>query len=76
MKAGKELGRVKGYPVLTELEWKLKGESCLAEKAAVGEAADSEDKRIFAFTLEVKSHQVEPVHDSAFLPPAGYKQAP
>jgi hypothetical protein len=35
---------------------------------------DIGDKPIFQFTAEVKSHKVESVHDSVFVPPVGYRK--
>ena len=33
LKAGKELDKIKGYPVLTELTWNLMGDACAAKAA-------------------------------------------
>jgi hypothetical protein len=103
LKAGKELEKIKGYPVLTQLAWNLKGDACaasetdkgadkssapnstgdllsgitdyFAKKKADETMKDIGDKPIFSFSSEVKSHKVEPVHDSVFLPPKNYTQS-
>lgn len=100
LNAGKELGKIKGYPVLTQLSWNLQGDACaekesdagssgksssgnvlssvtdfFAKKKADDTAKDIAAKPIFYFTSEVKSHKVEPVHDSVFSPPRGYTLA-
>ena len=103
LKAGKELEKIKGYPVLTQLTWNLKGDACTASesdgspdksstpsskgdllssvtdffaKKKTDEAMkDIADKPIFSFTSEVKSHKVDPVHDSVFSPPKDYTLA-
>ena len=103
LKAGKELEKIKGYPVLTQLAWNLKGDACAGSQSdsSTGKSStpaskddflssvtdfftkkktdeamkDLADKPIFSFTSEVKSHKVEPVHDSVFSPPKNYKLA-
>jgi hypothetical protein len=103
LKAGKELEKIKGYPVLTQLTWKLTGDACATSKSDSGAdksstpknngdllssvtdffakkktddtMKDIADKPIFSFTSEVKSHKVEPVHDSVFSPPKNYTLA-
>ena len=103
LKAGKELEKIKGYPILTQLAWNLKGDACAAsepDKSPENSSAPSSagdllssvtdyfakkktdetmkdigDKPIFSFSSEVKSHKVEPVHDSVFLPPKNYTQS-
>jgi len=34
LKAGKELEKIKGYPVLTQLAWNLKGDACASSESA------------------------------------------
>ena len=103
LKAGKEMEKIKGYPVLTQLAWNLKGDACaasetdksaeksstpsskgdilssvtdyFAKKQADDTMKDLADKPIFSFTAELKSHKVEAVHDSVFLPPKNYALA-
>jgi len=107
LRAGKELDKIKGYPVLTELTWNLEGDACAAKEEAgstdspsgsssaptsVSGAVSSvaswfakkktdekvqeiADAAILSFSTEVKSHQVLPVNDSAFQPPANFKLA-
>lgn len=103
LKTGKELEKIKGYPILTQLAWNLKGDACaaaesdsgsdkpstpkstgdllssvtdfVAKKKADETMKDIADKPIFSFTSEVKSHNVEPVHDSLFSPPKNYTLA-
>ncbi len=103
LKAGKELEKIKGYPILTQLAWNLKGDACAAsesDKSADKSSTPSSsgdilssiadyfakkktdetmkdigDKPIFSFSSEVKSHKVEPVHDSMFSPPKNYVQS-
>ena len=33
LKAGKELEKIKGYPILTQLAWNLKGDACVASES-------------------------------------------
>jgi hypothetical protein len=101
LKAGKEMEKIKGYPILTQLSWNLKGDACAAtesdsapdkssapagkgdllssvadyftRKKADETMKDIGDKPIFSFTSEVKSHKVEAVHDSVFLPPKNFR---
>lgn len=107
LKAGKELEKIKGYPVLTTLTWDLKGDACAEQQDAEPKEADgggtaiprsagdlissvtqyfvkkktdetmkeAADKPLLAFTTEVKSYRIEPVRDSVFSPPRGFKQA-
>ena len=103
LKAGKELEKIKGYPILTQLAWNLKGDACaasetdkgteksstpsssgdllssvtdfFARKKAEDTMKDIGDKPIFSFSSEVKSHKVEAVHDSVFVPPKNYVQS-
>lgn len=103
MKAGKEMEKIKGYPVLTQLAWNLNGDACaasesdkspdksstpsssgdllssvtdyFAKKKADETMKDISDKPIFSFSSEVKSHKVEAVHDSVFVPPKNYVMA-
>lgn len=41
LKAGKELDKIKGYPVLTELAWNFSGDACAAEEKAAEEDAST-----------------------------------
>ena len=103
LKAGKELEKIKGYPILTQLAWNLNGDACaapatdkgteksstpsssgdllssvtdfFARKKAEDTMKDIGDKPIFSFSSEVKSHKVEAVHDSVFVPPKNYVQS-
>lgn len=103
LKAGKELEKIKGYPILTQLAWNLKGDACAASESVSSSdksstpsskgdllssvtdyfakkktdetMKDIADKPIFSFSAEVKSHKVEAVHDSVFLPPKNYTLA-
>lgn len=106
LKAGKELDKIKGYPVLTELTWNMLGDACAAkEEAKTASSSDSgsmpssvsgamssvaswftkkktDEKAqeiaqaaILSFTVEVKSHKIDPVNDSMFSPPKNYALA-
>ncbi|HVY07759.1 MAG TPA: hypothetical protein VHB46_17415 [Burkholderiales bacterium] len=101
LKAGTEIQKIKGYPIMTQLAWNLKGDACASTQADGGSDKSSSskgdlmssitdyfakkkvdeatkdfgDKPIFSFTAEVKSHKVEAVHDSVFLPPKNYTQS-
>ncbi len=98
LKAGSDMQKIKGYPILTQLSWNLAGDACassttdaeadksapatkgdimssITEYFAKKKTAEIGDKPIFQFTAEVKSHKVESVHDSVFLPPKNYVQS-
>jgi hypothetical protein len=103
LRAGKELERIKGNPILTELTWDLKGDACARPEGAQpvqssgssssgsvisqvsdwfvrkqGDAAakDMAGKPLLSFRVETRLRRVEPVHDSVFNIPRGYKLAP
>jgi hypothetical protein len=107
MRAGKELEKIKGYPILTELTWNLAGDACSNQEQAAGSSSSSSssstpssvggavssvaswfakrktdekakeiaDSAILSFVVEVKSHGVQPINDSVFSPPKGYRMA-
>jgi len=65
----KKPDEVKGQPILIKVTWSFAGEACsMAETMK-----DIGDKPLFTFTLEVNSHRMEPLHDSLFALPKGYK---
>ena len=39
LNAGKQLEKIKGYPVLTQLEWDLKGDACAEKQADAGSSS-------------------------------------
>ena len=41
LKAGKELDKIKGYPVLTELTWNLMGDACAPKAEAKADSSES-----------------------------------
>jgi hypothetical protein len=41
LKAGRDLEKIKGYPVLTQLTWNLTGDACAAKEEASGSASAS-----------------------------------
>jgi hypothetical protein len=44
LKAGKELEKIKGYPILTQLAWNLKGDACAAAETDSGSDKSSTPK--------------------------------
>jgi len=93
--AGKQLSKIQGHPILTQVEWRVEGNACgakdseaaAAPQPGIGgmlsglggmlgkkEEQSAGPKPILSFTVEVKAIGVEPVHDSLFAVPAGYKR--
>ncbi len=67
----KKLDKVKGQPILMNVTWRFTGEACSMDEAM----KDIGDKPLFMFMSEVKSHKMEPLHDSLFAPLKDYKRA-
>jgi hypothetical protein len=91
---GREMGKIKGHPISTRIDWNMQGNACEPKEAASGNRAptsasgvvsgitdmftkkkteEAESRPILSFVVEVKSLKVEPVHDSMFAVPKGYK---
>jgi hypothetical protein len=70
IRASRQLESIKGQPISTRIDWSLDGNAC-----APKEGARDASKPILSFTIEVKSLKVEPVRDSVFTVPPGYKLA-
>ena len=66
----KKLDKVKGQPIMADVKWRFTGEACSVDETMKGVG----DKPLFTFTLEVKSHGLEALHDSLFAPPKDYKR--
>jgi hypothetical protein len=66
----KKLDTVKGRPILMNVKWSFAGEACSMNETM----KDIGDKPLFTFISEVKSHRMEPLHDSLFVPPKDYKR--
>lgn len=65
----KKVDKLKGEAILTTVNWSFSGEAC-----AMNEAKDAAgDAPLFTLSSEIKSHRVEPRHDSIFAPPRDYK---
>jgi hypothetical protein len=100
--AGKQLDKIKGYPISTKLAWTMNGNACASKESSNEESQsdsistspqglvsglagifakkktedamnDAEGEPIFSFSTEVKLLKVEPLHDSIFTVPAGYR---
>jgi hypothetical protein len=69
--SAKKLDKVKGQPILMNVTWRFSGEAC-AMDAFMKEVGD---RPLFTFMSEVKSYNLEALHDSLFAPPKGYKRA-
>jgi hypothetical protein len=67
IRSSRQLESVKGQPISTKIDWSLEGNACAPEEGA--------KEPILSFTIEVKSLKVEPVRDSVFNVPPGYKLA-
>lgn len=67
----KNLDKVKGQPILMNMTWRFAGEAC-AMDASTKEVGD---EPLFTFMSDVKSYNLEALHDSLFAPPKGYKRA-
>ena len=67
----KKLDKVKGQPILMNVTWRFAGEACSMDETM----KDIGDKPLFTFMSEVKSHIIEPLHNSLFAPPKDYKRA-
>ena len=65
LNAGKQLEKIKGHPVLTQLEWNLKGDAC-AEKQADAGASSSGSKDLMASVTDLFSSKKS--DDSASKP--------
>lgn len=101
LNAGRQMEKIRGYPISTQLTWNMAGNACaprekenkasssksaptsisglagmFAEKKTDDAMKESEGEPILSFTVEVKSLKVEPVHDSVFSVPNGYKLVP
>jgi hypothetical protein len=66
--SARKLDKVKGQPILTNVKWTLAGEACSMDEAM----KDIGYKPLFTFTSEVKTHKMQPLHDSLFVPSRGY----
>lgn len=66
----KKLDKVKGQPILMNVKWGFAGEACSMDETM----KDIGDRPLFTFLWEVKSHKLEPRHDSLFAPPKDYKR--
>ena len=64
-----KLDAVKGEPILVLAKWHLTGAACSMDELR----GDAAYKPLFTFVSEVKSHKLEPLHDSLFSPPRKYK---
>lgn len=69
--SARKLDKVKGQPILTNVTWRLTGEAC-AMDASMKEIGDMP---LFTFMWEVKSYNLEALHDSQFAPPKDYRRA-
>jgi hypothetical protein len=67
----KKLDKVKGQPILMNVTWRFTGQACAMDAAM----KDIGDEPLFKFMAEVKSYNLEALHDSLFAPPKGYKRA-
>jgi hypothetical protein len=67
--SARKVDKVKGQPILTNVKWTLAGEACSMDETM----KDIGYKPLFTFTSEVKTHRMQPLHDSLFVPPKGYK---
>ena len=67
----RKLDKVKGQPILINVKWSFAGEACSMDEVM----KDIGDKPLFTFMSEVKSHKMEPLHDSLFAPPKDFKRA-
>ena len=61
---------MKGQPILMNVKWSFTGEACSTNETM----KDIGDTPLFTFIWEVKSHRMEPLHDSLFVPPKDYKR--
>jgi hypothetical protein len=66
----RKLDNVSGQPILMNVKWSLAGDACSMDESM----KDTGDKPLLTFTSEVKSHKMEPLHDSLFEPPKDYKR--
>lgn len=107
MAAGKQLSKIKGYAISSQLTWNMDGDACapkqpekqaqdsgsrgkpvprsasglasglagmFVEKKTNEAVAQAAGEPIFSFTVEVRQLKVEPLHDSLFEVPSGYKR--
>ncbi|MEO8157593.1 MAG: hypothetical protein ABI648_07325 [Betaproteobacteria bacterium] len=66
----RQLDKVPGRPILTNVQWQFSGAACALDRTLAG----SVDKPLFALSSEVKVQRIENLHDSLFAPPPEYKQ--
>ena len=66
----KKLDKVKGQPILMNVKWGFAGEACSMDETM----KDIGDRPLFTCIWEVRSHRMEPRHDSLFAPPKDYKR--
>jgi len=66
----RKLDKVQGLPIVMNVKWSFAGEACSMDETM----KDVGDKPLFTFTSEVKSHRMEALHDSLFVPPKDYKR--
>ena len=64
----RKLDKAQGQPILINVKWSFAGEACSMDETMKNLVA----KPLFMFTSEVKSHRMEPLHDSLFSPPKNY----
>jgi len=65
----RKIDKVKGHPILINVKWTVAGEACSMDETM----KDVGSKPLFTFTSEVKTHKMQRLHDSLFVPPKGYK---
>jgi hypothetical protein len=66
--AARLLNKMTGHPIQAKAEWFVEGDACGAKEEERPAA-----QPIATFAVEVKQLGVAPVHDSAFVVPAGYE---
>jgi hypothetical protein len=55
LNAGKQLEKIKGYPVLTQLTWDLKGDACATDKQADGSSSSGGSKSLMSSVTDLFS---------------------
>jgi hypothetical protein len=104
LEAGRQLEKIKGYPISIHLDWNMGGDACapketkqteekssdmsmptsagglvsglagmFVEKKTKEAMKEAEGEPILSFTLEVRSLQMEQLHDSVFKVPKNYR---
>ena len=90
---GREMAKVEGYPIVTEVKWQVKNDSAaakkpepeseppptsigglIASKLAPKPSASQNQDVVFSSYHEVKSVSLDPVPETAFEIPDGYKK--